>query len=67
MRDELDWVTLDKLVAMNPDVAQFLETVKIDLNANRIHDGEYDPVPAEPDAYAKGLVQPEAKGKRGKS
>jgi hypothetical protein len=67
IRDELDWVTLDKLVAMNPDVAQFLETVKIDLNANRIHDGEYDAVPTNPDAYAKGLVHSEPKGKRGKA
>ena len=59
VRDELDWVTLDKLVAMNNDVVQFLETVKIDLNANRIHDGEYDHVPPDPEAVAKSLVQPE--------
>jgi hypothetical protein len=38
-------------------------TVKIDLNANRIHDGEYDPLPAHPDACAKGLVQPETNAK----
>ena len=63
VRADLDWVTLDKLVAMNPDVAQFLETVRIDLTANRIHDGEYDPLPVDPDAYAKGLVQPKAKTK----
>ncbi|MCC6214621.1 MAG: hypothetical protein IT376_07115 [Polyangiaceae bacterium] len=67
VRDDLDWVTLDKLVAMNSDVAHFLETVKIDLNANRIHDAEYDAVPADPDAYAKRLVQPEAKTKKGKA
>ena len=66
VRDELDWVTLDKLVAMNPDVETFLETVRIDLTANRIHDGEYDPLPVDPDAYAKGLVQPGAKAKKGK-
>jgi hypothetical protein len=65
-RDELDWVMLDKLVAMNPDVAQFLETVKIDLNANKIHNSEYDPLPDDPDAFAKGLLQPEQKGKKAK-
>jgi len=51
-RDELDCPTLDKLVAMNADMAQFLETVRIDLNAKEIHDAEYDVPPAYPDAYA---------------
>ncbi len=56
VRDELDWTTLDKLVAMNPDVAQFLETVRIDLNASKIHEGEYDQAPKDPGEYAKGLL-----------
>ena len=64
VREELDWVTLDKLVAMNPDVAQFLETVRIDLGASRIHDAEYDAVPADPEAQAKALVQPAVRGAR---
>lgn len=59
VRDELDWVTLDKLVAMNPDVKQFLESVRIDLNASKIHDGEYDAPPADLDAYVRRLVRPE--------
>lgn len=63
-RDELDWTTLDKLVAMNPDVSQFLETVRIDLNANKIHEAEYDQPPRNPEEYAKGLL--ETKAKKGK-
>lgn len=55
-RAELDWVTLDKLVAMNPDVAQFLESVRIDLNANKIHDGEYDAPPTDIDEYLRAHV-----------
>jgi len=55
-RDELDWVTLDKLVAMNPDMAQFLETVRIDLNANKIHEAEYDAPPEDPAAHARSLM-----------
>lgn len=66
-RTELDWVTLDKLVAMNPDVAQFLESVRIDLTANKIHDGEYDTLPGNIDEYLKGIVPAEPKSKKGKS
>jgi hypothetical protein len=66
-REDLDWVTLDKLVAMNPDVQHFLENVKIDLNASRIHDAEYDPLPEDPEAYVKGLVPSDARGKKGKA
>jgi hypothetical protein len=55
-RQELDWATLDKLVAMNPDVAQFLETVRIDLNANKIHEAEYDQPPKDSEEYARSLL-----------
>jgi hypothetical protein len=63
-RDDLDWATLDKLVAMNPDVAQFLETVRIDLNANKIHDGEYDALPPDVDKYVQGLVRADPVAKK---
>lgn len=63
-KDELDWVTLDKLVAMNPDVAQFLETVRIDLNSNKIHEAEYDAAPTDVQAYVKGLIHAETKMKK---
>ena len=63
LRAELDWVTLDKLVAMNPDVAQFLESVRIDLTASKIHDGEYDAPPDDIDEYLKGIVAGGPKGK----
>lgn len=66
-RNELDWATLDKLVAMNPDVSQFLETVRIDLNANKIHEAEYDQPPQNPQALAGSLLHGnELKGKKGK-
>jgi len=63
-RADLDWVTLDKLVAMNPDVAQFLESVRIDLTASKIHESEYDSAPADIDEYLKGVTPPETKAKK---
>ncbi len=58
-RDELDWTTLDKLVAMNPDVRHFVQAVRIDLGARHVHASEYDDV-LEPEAaieYAQRLGQ----------
>jgi hypothetical protein len=46
-RDEVDWITLDKLVVMNPDVRGFLDNVRIDAAANKIHASEYDPILSE--------------------
>lgn len=54
--DELDWSTLDKLVAMNRDVREFVESVRIDLGARRIHDSEYDSVPCDVSEYARALL-----------
>ena len=65
VRDDLDWLTLDKLVAMNPDVKQVLETAKVVLQANRMIDGDFDPLPADIDNYVTSLV-PESSQKRAK-
>lgn len=54
-RDEIDWATLDKLVRMNPDVKAFLESVTIDLNARKVHEAEYDHIPASPVDAARAL------------
>lgn len=46
-RDELDWLTIDKLVSMNPDFRDFLDSVRVDVGANKIHPSEYDQIPEE--------------------
>ncbi len=51
-RDELDWSTLDKLVAMNPDVREFVDSVRIDLGARKAHASEYDEVLEDAQDYA---------------
>jgi uncharacterized protein len=58
-REHVDWATLDKLCTMNPDVAEFLEHVRIDLAASRIHDSEYDAVPEDAVEYAAKLLKAE--------
>jgi hypothetical protein len=67
VRDDLDWVTLDKLVAMNPDVEMLLKTLRIDLQASHIHDGEYDRAPEDPDGYASTLLHGGKASKKGKT
>jgi hypothetical protein len=62
-RDEIDWATLDKLVAMNKDVRAFLESVRIDLGARRAHEAEYDEVLEDAGAYASALLSGSAKTK----
>ena len=55
-RDELDWSTLDKLVAMNPDVREFVESVRIDLGARKAHASEYDAVLEDVQEYAAKIL-----------
>jgi hypothetical protein len=50
VRTELDWATLDKLAEMNPVLREFLRSVRIDFESNKIHDGEYDGTPKDPEA-----------------
>ncbi len=55
-RDELDWVTLDKLVAMNTDMAEFLNSVRIDFDAGKIHEHEYDSISRDVPSLLKTIL-----------
>lgn len=50
-RDILDWETVNKLCDQNRDFAKFIEDVKIDFNASRIHPPEYDKIIRDPMQY----------------
>ena len=50
-RDILDWETVNKLCDQNRDFAKFIEDVKIDFNASRIHPSEYDKIIKDPMQY----------------
>ena len=39
----------------NADFEMFLQSVKIDVNARKVHRGEYDPVIKDIDAYVRKL------------
>ena len=43
-KNTLDWETINKLCEQNRDFEKFLQDVKIDFEARRIHRSEYDPV-----------------------
>jgi uncharacterized protein len=43
-RDALDWETINKLCEQNSDFEKFLQDVKIDFEAKRIHRAEFDEV-----------------------
>ncbi len=66
-RDEIDWATLDKLVAMNPDVRNFLDTVRIDLGARRAHEAEYDEIMEDAAQYARDLMNQPNESRRKKT
>jgi hypothetical protein len=51
IRGTLDWETINKLCDQNPDFEKFVEDVKIDFEAKRIHRAEYDEVIKEPVQY----------------
>jgi hypothetical protein len=44
-RETLDWETINKL-AMNPDLKEFIDRVKIDLSSKKPHKSEYNKVPS---------------------
>ncbi|WP_429885571.1 COG2958 family protein [Geoalkalibacter halelectricus] len=44
VKRELDWQTINKLCEQNKDFEQFLQNVKIDFEAKRVHRTEYDKV-----------------------
>lgn len=51
VRDTLDWETINKLCEQNSDFAKFIEDVKIDFEAKRIHKAEYDEILKDPRNY----------------
>jgi hypothetical protein len=53
----LDWETINKLCEQNKDFAEFLRSVKIDVNARKVHRGEYDAVIKDIESYVKKLGQ----------
>lgn len=56
VRTELDWETLNKLSDQNDDFRKFLQSVKIDVSARKIHKSEYDPVIPNIDTYVAKLL-----------
>ncbi len=54
-RNNLDWETMNKLSEQNPDFHKFIQDVKIDLEARRIHRAEYDSILDNPDNYIKKI------------
>lgn len=53
----LDWETINKLCEQNKDFAEFLRSVKIDVNARKVHRAEYDDVIKDIESYAQKLGQ----------
>ncbi len=53
----LDWETINKLCEQNKDFGEFLRSVKIDVNARKVHRGEYDPVIKDIESYVQKLGQ----------
>lgn len=58
IRSTLDWETINKLCEQNDDFQKFLQSVKIDVTARKIHRGEYDAVIKDIDTYITGLRAP---------
>jgi len=58
----LDWETINKLCEQNSDFEKFLQDVKIDFEAKRIHKAEYDEVVKNVRAYIKEKLKVEQTG-----
>ncbi len=57
IKTELDWETINKLCEQNDDFRKFLQSVKIDVTARKIHRAEYDAVKPDIDEYVARLVR----------
>ncbi len=57
IKTELDWETINKLCEQNDDFKKFLQSVKIDVSARKIHRAEYDAVKPDIDEYVAKLVK----------
>ena len=56
IRTELDWETINKLCEQNKDFREFLQSVKIDVSARKIHRAEYDAVKPDIGEYVAKLL-----------
>lgn len=56
VRPELDWETINKLCEQNEDFRRFLQSVRIDVSARKIHRAEYDPVMPDIEEYLAKLT-----------
>ncbi|MBX3414248.1 MAG: hypothetical protein KF708_16290 [Pirellulales bacterium] len=56
-KGNLDWETINKLCEENKDFQTFLQSVRIDVNARKLHRTEYDTVIKEIDAYLQEHFQ----------
>jgi hypothetical protein len=61
-KPSLDWETINKLCEESEDFRSFLQSVKIDVNARKVHREEFDRVIKDIDAYAQKLHKGEAVG-----
>jgi uncharacterized protein len=61
-KKELDWETINKLSELNGDFRKFIQDVKIDFEARRIHKAEYDEIIKDLEQYSKRLTDGEAGG-----
>jgi len=53
VKPTLEWETINKLCEQNPDFEKFIQDVKIDFEAKRIHRAEYDDVPKDVAQYIR--------------
>jgi uncharacterized protein len=56
-RPSLDWETINKLCEQNQDFQKFLQDVKIDFEAKRVHRSEYDEVMKDIPKYIKDKLK----------
>ncbi len=56
-KNNLDWETINKLCEQNKDFEEFVRSVKIDVNARKLHRGEYDAVIKDIESYVLKLRQ----------
>ncbi len=54
-KSNLDWETINKLCEQNKDFEEFLQSVKIDVNARKLHRAEYDAVIQDIEAYVERI------------
>jgi hypothetical protein len=60
----LDWETMNKLCEESEDFRSFLQSVKIDVNARKVHREEFDRVIKDIEAYAQRLQKGEGTDRR---